>query len=131
MTGPRPWDVRELDAGNVRRIDFRRGQPENVPDRPTPGKLHRLPCTPQTVDAIFRGSSTWTRQCVRALAHLGFDVEQINDESVTLTGVGKNGMTIVLYHDGEMPLEIARVAFGRERWTAREAALWFAQRKPR
>jgi hypothetical protein len=126
----RPWDVRELEAGNVRRLPTRAAV-RDLPDLPTPGKLYRLPHTPQTVETLFHESSAWTQQVIRAIAYLGYDVDEISDEFVALTEVGKSRLTITLHHNGEMPLEIVRVVWGHESWTARQACQWLAKRARR
>jgi len=153
--GPRPWELEEMahaysstdgqmvpglsglhvtagEHSNVVKIHQRRqGLAADAPEYPTPGKLYRLPRTRDSINALFRESSKATRDVIREIARLGYDVEEIANDYVALSGVGRGGMEIELHHDGDLPLEIRQVRFGTQTWTAREAARWLRKRAAR
>lgn len=124
----REWTADELSAGNVFGLQVNGPNPRDIPDLPTPGKLLRLPLRPSSVNAMFRESSRNTRNVVRELARLGYVVDEITAEYVAVSEVGRSRMTLTLWHDGEMPIEISRVRFGNESWNARQAAEWLHKR---
>jgi hypothetical protein len=126
MSLPRPWDVRELDAGNVRGLNVRGGS--TAPDLPTPGKLLQFPTTPAEINRTFSASSARTKDVIRELARLGYEVEDFGEAEVELTEVGQGRMKLTLFLAEEFPIEIVRVRFGVNFWTARQAADWLRKR---
>jgi len=133
----RPWDILELAEGDV----FKRGLRSVDGTFPVAVKkksrksgqrvVRKVPTLAEQTSALFRQSSRWTREVIRELARLGADIASITDTHVYLINVGRNKMTITIRHTGEFPVEIARVTFGRESWTARQAALWLRKRATR
>jgi hypothetical protein len=139
MTNPRrarDWDILELDAGDARRI------------RRESRTIHRIPTLKEQRDAAWRSTDKWTREAVREILRLGFDVACDSGDfsyldlvveghgemtRVYLTNVGRTRMTLTLCADADEQggIIIRRVLFGDLSWTARQAALWLRKRSPR
>jgi hypothetical protein len=118
----RPWDVRELAAGDVLRRSHRA---ERV--------VRRVPTEAEAVTAAWRSSDRWSQAVIRELDRLGHDSFSFGQPGqIYVTGVGRTGFTLAIRFDVEGlkvdDFTVLRVTFGREVWTARQAALWLRKR---
>lgn len=128
-TGPRPWDVRELAAGDVRGIRRRPADGQRV--------VGRITGPAEGATTAWRSTDRWSRAVIRELDRLGHDPFTVGQRAgqIYATGVGRARMTLVITFDVEGfqvdDFTILRVTFGRETWTARQAALWLKARAAR
>jgi len=118
----RPWDIRELDAGDARRL----------------GRvIRRIPTAEEQAIADanvqWRSTDKWTRALLCEVGRLGFEKTGIGEDGrVYVIGVGQGRMILVLTADVDATgLTVQRVTFGRESWTAQEATAWLKQRTAR
>lgn len=117
---PRPWDVRELAAGDVLRH-----RPARV--------VRRVRSVAEQTAAAWKATDRWSREFVRQLDRLGHDNMTFGSVgTIYINGVGRSGMTLVVRFDVEGfevdGFRVLRVTFGRETFTARQAALWLRKR---
>jgi peptidoglycan hydrolase-like protein with peptidoglycan-binding domain len=100
--------------------------------------IRRIPTAKQQTDQAWRAIDKPTRQVLRELARLGYDVNSVSpvdgedDEAASriyLTGVGARALNVVLRvaADGR----VTRVAVGHESFTVRQALLWLRKRAAR
>jgi len=133
----REWDIRELAAHDVLRLGGtdRTDNPHAPTGRRDLGErvVRRVPTTREQIDSTWRSSDRWTKELVRELARLGYDVESMVAERVYLTNVGRAGATVVLRVNYERTdgIEVERVAIGRADLTARQATLALRRRAAR
>ena len=95
----REWDIRELAAHDVLRLGGtdRTDNPHAPTGRRDLGErvVRRVPTTREQIDSTWRSSDRWTKELVRELARLGYDVESMvavaqDDELTSLSlGVGQ------------------------------------------
>lgn len=100
--------------------------------------IRRIPTEKQQNDQAWRSTDRPTRQVLRELGRLGYDIasvtpnDEVDDEAavrIYLRDVGAKGLNVVLRValDGR----ITRVAVGRESFTARQALPWLRKRAAR
>ncbi len=109
----RPWDVRELHAGDVRRI------------RPALGERVIRPAAhpPRWVDVT---TDPHTRDLLRALAGHGFEMSGLVDNLayLTLPVPGGYPLLAVLAVSWDDPSVVERVTVGRRTMTPAQAVAW-------
>jgi hypothetical protein len=96
--------------------------------------VKRVPTVKQQTDRQWRSQERWTRELMREVARLDYDVRSIVPSGdgpvrVYLENVGAKALSLVLRVEPDG--HVSRVACGRESWTARQAALWLRKRSPR
>jgi hypothetical protein len=99
--------------------------------------VKRIPTAKEQADVQWRAQDNWTRELMREVARLGYDVRSI----VPAEGEGPTAVRMYLENVGALALSlvlrietdghVSRVASGRRSMTARQAALWLHTRSPR
>lgn len=84
--------------------------------------IRRIPTEADRNNAAWRSLNKWTRELLRELGRLGYDVTGEVDDHTYLTNVGRAAMTLVLRADLTTG-DIQRVSYGQHSWTARQATL--------
>lgn len=105
--------------------------------------IRRVPTAKQQTDIAWRATDRWTREVLREIGRLGYDVTSWTSDDdppvgrVYLGHVGAKDLTMVLrvVPDGDDRIRVERVMCaphsGHSGWTARQAALWLPKRASR
>jgi hypothetical protein len=107
-TGPRPWDIRELAAGDALRRDSR--------------VVYRIPAPPPPTWADVTADRT-TRHLLRELNRVGFEPRGVHDGHAYLQ-IGSTTHLVVLSVSDVDPTVVVSVRYGRREMTPADAVGW-------
>lgn len=106
----RPWDIRELHAGDARRL------------HPPTRIVRRVPTAAEQDEQVWRTSDAGTRELMRVLARLGYTIAAILPAEVHLTGVGAEQFAVILRADLDgTRIRVRQVGIGGDTLTVRQA----------
>ena len=96
--------------------------------------VKRIPTVKQQADTAWRSQDSWTRETLRELARLGYDLVSVTpgedrDIRIYLVNVGAKALNVVVRVNADGV--ITRVAISQQSLTARQAALWLHKRAAR